>query len=96
MQGKVSKVTQQSNHKEKFSRGQQVLVFNSRLKIFPDKFKDQWSGPYTVRNVCPNGVLELYHSKSGDIFKVNGHRAKPYMHYPDQNLQGAASMGLAE
>ena len=59
-----------------FTAGQQVLVFNSRLKLFPGKFRDKWNGPYIVKEVFPNGVLELQHPNSGDVFKINGHRAK--------------------
>ena len=42
-----------------FKEGQQVLVFNSRLKLLPGKFKDRWNGPYNVITVFLNGVLEL-------------------------------------
>ena len=28
--------------------GQRVLLFNSRLKLFPGKLKSWWSGPFTV------------------------------------------------
>ena len=63
---------------KKFAVGQQVLIFNSRLKMFLEKFRDKWSGPYTVKNIYPNGVLELLHQQTGDTFKINGHRPKPF------------------
>ena len=31
-----------------FKEEDQVLLFNSRLKLFPGKMKSKWSGPYTV------------------------------------------------
>ena len=31
-----------------FKVGDQVLLFNSRLKLFLGKLKSKWSGPYTV------------------------------------------------
>ncbi|GJS98208.1 reverse transcriptase domain-containing protein [Tanacetum coccineum] len=31
-----------------FNVGDQVLLFNSRLKIFSGKLKSRWSGPFTV------------------------------------------------
>ena len=36
--------------RREFKSGDQVLLFNSRLKLFPRKLKSKWSGPYTV--VC--------------------------------------------
>ncbi|XP_062080255.1 uncharacterized protein LOC133785012 [Humulus lupulus] len=48
-----------------FEKGQQVLLFNSRLKLFPGKLKSRWSCPFTVVRVYPFGVVEarenLYH-----------------------------------
>ena len=64
---------------KEFLVGQQVLIFNSRLKMFPGKFRDKWSGPYIVENIYPNGVLELLHQQTGDTFKINGHRAKLFL-----------------
>ena len=69
-----------------FIEGQQVLVFNSRLKLFPRKFRDKWNGPYYVKNVFPNGVLELQHPHSGDTFKVNGYRVKGFLPQPGTGL----------
>ena len=34
--------------RKEFEAGQRVLLFNSRLKLFPGKLKSQWSGPFTV------------------------------------------------
>ncbi|XP_058766047.1 uncharacterized protein LOC131639582 [Vicia villosa] len=63
-------------HKE-FWEGQQVLLYNSRLKLFPGKLKSKWSGPFTVHKVFPHGAIEIKNQANGDIFKVNGHRLKP-------------------
>ena len=61
-----------------FEVGQQVLLFSSRLQLFPGKLRSKWSGPFTVVRVYPNGVLELKKEGSTDTFKVNGHRVKTY------------------
>lgn len=58
--------------------GQQVLLFNSRLKLFPGKLKSRWSGPFTVIKVYPHGAVELS-NKEGESFKVNGQRVKTYV-----------------
>ena len=62
----------------KFEEGQQVLLFNSRLKLFPGKLKSRWSGPFQVIAVFPHGAVELSEPQSGRRFKVNGQRLKHY------------------
>ena len=32
--------------RKEFEPGQQVLLFNSQLKLFPGKLKSRWSGPF--------------------------------------------------
>nr|GEY43658.1 DNA-directed DNA polymerase [Tanacetum cinerariifolium] len=56
-----------------FNVGDQVLLFNSRLKIFSGKLKTRWSGPFTITRVFPYGTIELSQT-NGLNFKVNGHR----------------------
>ncbi|GKB48403.1 reverse transcriptase domain-containing protein, partial [Tanacetum coccineum] len=60
-----------------FNVGDQVLLFNSRLKIFSGKLKTRWSGPFTITKVFPYGTIELS-QPDGPNFKVNGHRVKHY------------------
>ncbi|GKE52001.1 reverse transcriptase domain-containing protein [Tanacetum coccineum] len=60
-----------------FNVGDQVLLFNSRLKIFSGKLKSRWSGPFTIAHVYPYGTVELSQN-SRPNFKVNGHRLKHY------------------
>ncbi|XP_075515763.1 uncharacterized protein LOC142550573 [Primulina tabacum] len=60
-----------------FEPGQQVLLFNSRLRLFPGKLKSRWSGPFTVETVYPHGAIELK-CTNGQTFKVNGQRVKHY------------------
>ena len=33
---------------KEFKAGEQVLLYNSRLKLFPRKLKSRWSGPYII------------------------------------------------
>nr|GEU97307.1 reverse transcriptase domain-containing protein [Tanacetum cinerariifolium] len=40
-----------------FNVGDQVLFFNSRLKIFSRKLKTHWSGPFTITRVFPSVLL---------------------------------------
>nr|GFC38332.1 reverse transcriptase domain-containing protein [Tanacetum cinerariifolium] len=58
-----------------FNVGDQVLLFNSRLKIFLGKLKSRWSGPFTIAKIYPYGTAKLIHP-DGCNFKVNCHRLK--------------------
>nr|GEU54953.1 reverse transcriptase domain-containing protein [Tanacetum cinerariifolium] len=60
-----------------FNVGDQVLLFNSRLKIFSGKLKTRWSGPFSITKVYPYGTAKLSHA-DGSNFKVNCHRLKHY------------------
>nr|GEZ07538.1 DNA-directed DNA polymerase [Tanacetum cinerariifolium] len=60
-----------------FSVGDQVLLFNSRLKIFSGKLKSRWSGPFIISEIYPYGTAKLIHP-DGCNFKVNCHRLKHY------------------
>nr|GFA88975.1 reverse transcriptase domain-containing protein [Tanacetum cinerariifolium] len=58
-----------------FNVGDQVLLFNSRLKIFSGKLKSRWSGPFTISEIYPYRTAKLIHCCN---FKVNCHRLKHY------------------
>nr|GFB75273.1 reverse transcriptase domain-containing protein [Tanacetum cinerariifolium] len=60
-----------------FDVGDQVLLFNSRLKIFSGKLKLRWSGLFTISEIYPYGTAKLIHP-DGCNFKVNCHRLKHY------------------
>ena len=64
--------------KKEFHEGELVLLYNSRLILFSGKLKSRWTGPFKVVKVYPHGVVVLANAK-GQIFKVNGHRLKPYL-----------------
>ncbi|XP_071939636.1 uncharacterized protein [Coffea arabica] len=61
-----------------FCIGQKVLLFHSRLKLFPGKLRSRWIGPFIVTNVFPHGAVEIQSLHTDKIFKVNGHRLKPF------------------
>ncbi|XP_074313910.1 uncharacterized protein LOC141649110 [Silene latifolia] len=64
-----------------FQVGEEVLLFNARLRLFPGKLKSRWSGPYKVTSISKFGSVELENS-TGEHFKVNCHQVK---HYHDVN-----------
>ncbi|KAF7808222.1 uncharacterized protein G2W53_034965 [Senna tora] len=61
-----------------FKSGQQVLLYNSRLKLFPGKLKSRWSGPFLVTKVTPYGAVDVKDEKTGNVFLTNGQRLKHY------------------
>nr|GFA35731.1 reverse transcriptase domain-containing protein [Tanacetum cinerariifolium] len=60
-----------------FNVGDQVLLFNSRLKIFSGKLKFRWSGLFTISEIYPYETAKLVHL-DGCNFKVNCHHLKNY------------------
>nr|GFA43564.1 reverse transcriptase domain-containing protein [Tanacetum cinerariifolium] len=74
---RVKKLHDSKIKKRIFNVGDQVLLFNSCLKIFSGKLKTHWSGPFTITRVFPYGTIELS-QPNGLNFKVNGHRVKHY------------------
>ena len=73
--------------------GDVVLLFNSRLRLFPGKLKSRWSGPFEVTKVFPSGAIEIKDRNSAP-FIVNGHRLKQYHHI--ENRDYANSLKLIE
>ncbi|RVW44008.1 Retrovirus-related Pol polyprotein from transposon 17.6 [Vitis vinifera] len=64
---------------KEFQEGQRVLMYDTRLHIFPGKLKSRWIGPFIIHRVWSNGVVELVNSNGKDSFRVNGYRLKPFM-----------------
>ncbi|XP_021984992.1 uncharacterized protein LOC110880861 [Helianthus annuus] len=66
------------NTRKTFIVGQKVLLFSSKLKLFPGKLRSRWVGPFVVTNVFPHGAVEITSEKTRKTFKVNGHRLKVF------------------
>ncbi|PIN20438.1 DNA-directed DNA polymerase [Handroanthus impetiginosus] len=62
----------------RFEPGQYVLLFNSRLKLFPSKLKSRWSGPFRIAEAFSHGAVELENENSRNRFNVNAQRIKHY------------------
>ena len=75
---KTKKWHNQQILRRKFNAGDQVLLFNSRLRLFPGKLKSKWSGPFTVVSSTQFGAVTLRTNNHED-FKVNGQRLKHYL-----------------
>ncbi|KAL1193541.1 hypothetical protein V5N11_025738 [Cardamine amara subsp. amara] len=62
---------------KKLKAGDQVLLLNSRLKLFPGKMKSRCSGPFCIKEVLPYGAIILL-TAEGKEFTVYRERVKPY------------------
>ncbi|XP_062075569.1 uncharacterized protein LOC133779650 [Humulus lupulus] len=74
-----------------FQPGDKVLLFNSRLKLFPGKLKLRWSGPYTVVVSLPYGAVQVHSEKTGHV-KVNGQRLKHYLEGPVEKCKSVVTL----
>ena len=61
-----------------FVIGQKVLLYHSRLRLFPSKLRSRWLGPFIITNVYPHCAVEIYSEEIRKAFKVNSHRLKPF------------------
>ena len=62
-----------------FEPNQKVLLYSSRLHLFPRKLRSRWTGPFIVKIVYPYGAVEIENPETGKSFKVNGQRLKPLL-----------------
>ncbi|CAN6716097.1 unnamed protein product [Malus baccata var. baccata] len=69
-----------------FSIGQKVLLFNSRLRLFPGKLRSKWIGPFVITNVSPYGEIQIQSLKTGHEFQVNRHRLKLYYEHFEEHV----------
>ena len=60
-----------------------VLLYDNKFDKFPGKFRMHWLGPYVIKEIIDDGVVQLV-KLNGEPFprKVNGNRLKPYTNDP--------------
>ena len=75
---KLKKWHDQLITRKNFNQGDQVLLYDSKLHLFPGKLKSKWIGPFIIHQAYPNGSIELLNPNDNRVFKVNGQRVKPY------------------
>ena len=64
-----------------FEPNQKVLLYSSRLHLFPGKLRSRWTGPFIVKVVYPYGAVEIENLDTGKSFKVNGQRLKSFLEH---------------
>ncbi|RVW41521.1 Retrovirus-related Pol polyprotein from transposon 17.6 [Vitis vinifera] len=65
--------------RREFKQGEKVLLYDSKLHIFPGKLRSRWNGPYVVKEVFPYGTVTIQNPRTGNEFKVNGQRLKHFI-----------------
>jgi len=55
------------------------LLYNSRLKLFPEKLKSRWSGLFTIKDVKPYRDIEIEDQFKDHNWLVNGQILKIYL-----------------
>ncbi|XP_070013347.1 uncharacterized protein [Nicotiana sylvestris] len=71
-----------------------VLLYNSRLRLFPGKLKSRWSDPFRVVEVFPLGAVEIASEKDFHTFRVNGQILKLYIGMKEP--KGVSEINLTE
>jgi len=80
--------------RKEFKVGQKVLLYHSRLHLFPGKLRSRWIGPFIVTNVFPHGAVEIQSLATSKVFKVNRHRLKPF--YEGLQVENVAKLDLED
>jgi hypothetical protein len=83
----MKKAHDQSILRRFFELGQKILLYNSRLHLFPGKLKSRWTGPFIIQSVFPHGAIEIKDPKNGNSFKVNGQRLKPFLQLRSKEVE---------
>ncbi|KAI5313288.1 hypothetical protein L3X38_042462 [Prunus dulcis] len=55
--------------RKEFQPGMKVLLYDSRLRLFPGKLTSRWVGPFKVLQVFTHGAMEIENIKNGTRFK---------------------------
>ena len=74
LNSKISKERSKKWHdqmvaRKNFQKGDKVLLYDSKLYIFPGKLKSRWIGPFTIHQIYPDGAVELLNSNESQTSK---------------------------
>jgi len=67
----------------------EVLLYDSRLRLFPRKLRSKWTDSYIVLYVFPYVAVEILHLETGAKFKVKGYWLKYFL-----ELQSPEDVGV--
>ncbi|KAL5538423.1 hypothetical protein UlMin_043521 [Ulmus minor] len=81
LKSRMKAVHDQKILRKNFEQGNRVFLYDTRLHFHPGKLRSRWKGPYIVKRVFPNGVVEIEDPSDGRVFRVNGQRLKLYLEH---------------
>nr|XP_028949313.1 uncharacterized protein LOC114821396 [Malus domestica] len=55
--------------RKEFHQGMKVLLYDSRLRLFPGKLKSRWVGPFKVLQTFPHGAVENREHEEWHLFQ---------------------------
>uniref|UniRef100_A0A1S4DGC2 Protein NYNRIN-like n=1 Tax=Nicotiana tabacum TaxID=4097 RepID=A0A1S4DGC2_TOBAC len=73
---RMKRLHDQNIVEQNFKPGDMVLLYNSRLRLFPGKLKSRWSGPFRVVEVFQSGAVDVSTENDSRAFRVNGVRIR--------------------
>ena len=71
LKSRMKAVHHQKILRKNFEQGNRVFLYDSRLHFHMGKLRSRWKGPYVVKSVFPNGVVEVEDPSDGRVFRVN-------------------------
>ncbi|XP_042423487.1 uncharacterized protein LOC122011124, partial [Zingiber officinale] len=77
-----------------FNVGDLVLLFNSKLKLFPGKLKSRWTGPYEIKKVYPFGAVVAIRAKEAELLAAI--IPPPSIEEPTPLAEAPSSLGVLE
>ena len=80
--------------RNEFKVGQKVLLYHSQICLFLGKLCSHWIGPFVVTNVFSHGAVEIQSLATSKVFKVNGHKLKPF--YEGLEVENVAKLDLKD
>ena len=80
--------------RKEFKVGQKVLLYHSQICLFLGKLCSHWIGPFVVTNVFSHGAVEIQSLATSKVFKVNGHKLKPF--YEGSQVENVAKLDLED
>ncbi|XP_063949959.1 uncharacterized protein LOC135152786 [Daucus carota subsp. sativus] len=72
--------------RKNFEVGRKLLLYHSRLRLFPGKLRSRWIGPFEIVEVFPHGAVSIK-KDDGNVFKVHEQRLKPYLEDPSNHVK---------
>ena len=70
-----------------------MLLYDSKLYLFPRKLNSKWTGPFRIRAISDHVAYDIENLQDGQVTKVNGHRLKAY---PELLSKEETSIDLAD